>query len=292
MEQGKKRYHVDYDFMCAPLTAGALNIYQICDLACSYDYEVKPHRQICHEISYVAEGQGVFERNGAVYPMMPGQLFLVKNGDMHNIYSSKTAPLRYLCIGFTFNRRHEDFKKYEQPAAFFDRLPATVAPDLYNMYELLSAAIGEISAPQALSEEMLEALVRQIIIGTYRSFQGKKRSRYTEGLPRTTINPLIYEMIRYMDENLSSPGKLGQMEQALGYSYSYLSRLFSATMGSTLRQYYNRRRFEKAAELLKEPLSLAHIAEKLGYADTPTFCKAFKRYCKVSPGEYRRTQTK
>ena len=73
-----------------------------------------------------------------------------------------------------------------------------------------------------------------------------------------------------------------------GYSYSYLSRLFSSTMGSTLRQYYNQRRFEKAVELLREPRTLADIAEQLGFADTANFCRAFKKQYKISPGEYRR----
>ena len=78
------------------------------------------------------------------------------------------------------------------------------------------------------------------------------------------------------------------MGQTLGYSYSYLSRLFSSTMGSTLRQYYNQRRFEKAVELLREPRTLADISEQLGFADTANFCRAFKKQYKISPGEYRR----
>ncbi len=288
MEISNKRYHIDYSFFEAPLMCGAINVYQISDVACNFGFEVGDHSQICHEITYVASGEGVFTCNGERFRLGEGNLFLVRQGDMHNIYSSKHDPLRYLCIGFTFNRAHGDFAKYEALANFYEQVGPCVARDLYDSYHLLSAAISEISSLRELGEEMFGAFVRQTLISTYRSFVGKKRVDHREFLPQNSINPLIYEMTRYIDENPDKP--LGEMGSALGYSYSYLSRLFSAHMGSTLRQYYDRRRFERAVELLGESYSLAVIAEKLGFADAPTFCKAFKKYYNVSPGEYRKRQ--
>lgn len=284
----KKRYHVDMAFMPSPLMLNVLNVYQISDLACSYDYEVASHRQWCYEISYVVAGEGVFQRNGCDYTVEPGKLFVLGKEDMHYVRSSKVRPLRYISVGFTFNKNHADYAKYAPIAEFFDAVEEPITDDLYNTYELLSAALSEIASPQMLSEEMVGSYLRLVIVNTYRSFHSSGRRRYTDLVKPNNTNPLIYEMIRYIDEHLTSMTALQEMGEALGYSYSYLSRLFSDTMGSTLRQYYTERRFEKARELLREPRPLADIAEKLGFADTANFCRAFKKQYKISPGEYRR----
>lgn len=284
----KKRYHVAVDFMPSPLMLNMLNVYQISDLACSYDYEVTPHRQWCYEISYVVEGEGTFQRNGRDYTVSPGKLFILGKEDVHYVRSSKVRPLRYISVGFTFNKNHADYPKYAPIAEFFDRAEEPMTDDLYNTYELLSAALSEISSPQTLSEEMVGSYLQLVIVNTYRSFHSSGRRRHTDLVTPSNTNPLIYEMIRYIDEHLTSMTALQQMGEALGYSYSYLSRLFSDTMGSTLRQYYTERRFEKACALLREPRPLADIAEKLGFSDAANFCRAFKKQYKISPGEYRR----
>ena len=287
-EIDKKRYHVHMTYYHSPLMLNVLNIYQISDLASSSDYEVHPHRQWCYEISCVVEGEGVFQRNGKDYPVSPGKLFILSKEDMHSIRSSASRPLRYLCLGFTFNKNHPDYPKYAAVADFFENPAEPIADDLYNTYESLSAALSEVYSPQELSTELCGAYLLQVILNTYRSFCQTPRVRYTDLITLDKTNPLIYEMIRYIDHNLTSITALQQMGEALGYSYSYLSRLFSSTMGSTLRQYYNRRRFEKAVEMLREPRTLADIAEQLGFADTANFCRAFKKQYKISPGEYRR----
>jgi len=98
---------------------------------------------------------------------------------------------------------------------------------------------------------------------------------------------LVYEMMRYIDDHVTDMGALSDMAEKLGYNYSYLSRLFSAAMGTTPKQYYDRQRFERAVQMLQEGKRLSRIAEKLGFADAATFCKAFKRFYNVSPGQYR-----
>ncbi len=288
MSNGNKRYQIIHDFLTTPLMLGMVNVYQICDLACGPDYAVADHRQICHEITYVAEGEGTFLRNGQSYRLSKGDLFLVRRDEMHAIRSSRHHPLRYLCMGFTFNRNHGDFSRLEPLVNFYETFTQPVAKDRHGMYDIFAAAVGEINAPGEMSGEIFEAMVRRLLIHTYRCYRGDQAPRRPEPATGRNTNPLIYEMTRYMDHNLSTPDCLGQMGSALGYSYSYLSRLFSQTMGSTLRQYYNQRRFEQAARLLEQPYTLSVIAEMLGFADAPTFCKAFKRYYKLSPGQYRK----
>ena len=288
MEMEKRRYHVSLSYNPSPLMLGVLNVYQIGDCACSSDYEMPPHRQWCYEISCVVEGEGVFQRNGKDYEVTPGTLFVLSKEDMHYFRSSASRPLRHLFLGFTFNKNHPDYPKYAAVADFFENPGEPLAGDLYGTHKTLSAALSEAYSPQDLTPELCGAYLLQVILNTYRSFRESPRVQYTELITLDKTNPLIYEMIRYIDQNLTCINALQEMSKTLGYSYSYLSRLFSSTMGYTLRQYYNQRRFEKAVELLREPYTLAYVAEQLGFADTANFCRAFKKQYKISPGEYRR----
>lgn len=288
MDMEKKRYHVQMSYYQSPLMLNVLNVYQLSDLACSSDYAMVPHHQWCYEISCIVEGEGVFQRNGKDYAVSPGKLFVLSKGDMHSIRSSANRPLRFLCMGFTFNKSHPDYPKYAAVAEFFDNPGEPIADDLYGIYDSLSAALSEVYSPQEFTTELCGAYLLQVILNAYRSFRESPRVHYTDLITLNKTNPLIYEMIRYIDQNLTSLNTLQDMGKTLGYSYSYLSRLFSSTMGSTLRQHYNQRRFEKAIELLREPRTLADIANQLGFADTANFCRAFKKKYRISPGEYRR----
>ncbi len=282
----KKRYHVDF-YKQPPLTLGAVNIYQIASLAAASDLQVAPHRQPCHEITYIVEGRGVFERNGKEYPVEKGDLFILKTGDNHAITSSRQHPLEYLCFGFTFCKGHTDYEKISDVATLFEKIDNPKVKDTYHCQKYLSGALEEISFTAECSQEMLYCYLLQIIIATYRSFCGKA-PRQQQATFHIHINPLVYDMIHYIDSHLDTVAPLQAMSHKLGYSYCYLSRLFSSVMGNSLRQYYTMRRMERAAELLQNTRTLSEVAERLGFADTPTFCKAFKKYYNISPGAYRK----
>ena len=66
----------------------------------------------------------------------------------------------------------------------------------------------------------------------------------------------------------------------------YLSRIFSAKMGISIKEYLTRVRLEKAKEHLRSGKSVALTAELVGYFDTFNFSKMFKKYEGVAPKKY------
>lgn len=285
-DKHKKRYHMSVDFFDSPLSLELFDVYQICDLACSSDYEVPMHRQLCYEISYIVSGEGIFTRNKNSYAVSPNMIFIVNKKDIHHIKSSKDNPLRYMCLGFTFHAESPDYPKYEKLRAYFDNLKNPLAIDNYKIYDLFTLALDEISAPNFLSMEMFESYILQIIILTYRSLCNQPRLRYTNLIEEDNTNPLIYAITNYIDSNLTNIKNLSDISNVFDYSYGYLSKLFSQTMGITIKDYYTQRRFEKAAEMLAQNISISTISEILHFADTSSFCKAFKQYYHISPRKY------
>lgn len=76
------------------------------------------------------------------------------------------------------------------------------------------------------------------------------------------------------------------LAQVAGMSASTLARRL-AVEGETFRGIANRVRHERACELLKDgALTVAGIGALLGYADTPSFVRAFKAMSGVTPGRF------
>lgn len=286
----KKRYHRDANYEASPIALGPFSVYQICDLACASDHVVRVHRQICHEISYIVSGEGIFYRNSKAYDVCPNMVFLVNDRDVHSIKSSKDSPIRFMCLGFAFNKEHPDFPKYAHVCSFFENLQNLQVMDKNNLFNLFTLALSEVSNVDALSTEMLESYVRQIIILTYRNFTSVNRQKIDLVAVNDT-NPLLYEIAHYIDTNLTSIKKLSDIAEVFDYSYAYLSRIFSQTMGVPIRDYYSQRRLEKAAEMLSEEIPVSTVSERLRFADVPSFCKAFKAHFNVTPKKYQQMTT-
>lgn len=286
----KKRYHRDANYEASPIALNLFSVYQICELACGSDHLVREHRQICHEISYIVSGEGVFYRNGKAYEVCPNMVFLVNDQDVHTIRSSKDSPLRYMCLGFAFDKEHPAFSKYAHICTFFENLQTPLIMDKYNLFNLFTLALSEVSNTDALATEMLEAYVRQIIILTFRNFATVSKQQINL-VDVNDTNPLIYEITHYIDTNLTKIKKLSDIANVFDYSYAYLSRIFSQTMGIPIRDYYSQRRLEKAAQMLSEEIPISSVSEQLQFADVPSFCKAFKAHYNVSPKKYQQMMT-
>jgi AraC-like DNA-binding protein len=71
-----------------------------------------------------------------------------------------------------------------------------------------------------------------------------------------------------------------------GLSPSTLSRLFLAETGSSFAQWRQQARLTHALEMLANGVSVAHVADALGYATPSNFIAMFKRCFGDSPAHY------
>jgi len=77
--------------------------------------------------------------------------------------------------------------------------------------------------------------------------------------------------------------------QFLSWSPKHAIRAFREQVGSTPHAFVVEARLEHARFLLSETdLAIHAIAERLGYPDSPTFCKQFQRYHACTPSAWRR----
>lgn len=93
----------------------------------------------------------------------------------------------------------------------------------------------------------------------------------------------------YIDDNLGRFITLKSAAQFVNLSESYLSHIFKEDTGESFSSYLQRKRLEKAkSDLKNSKKTVSDIAVSCGYEDYSYFCRVFKKYTNMSPGEYRK----
>ncbi|WP_157718093.1 helix-turn-helix domain-containing protein [Halopseudomonas xinjiangensis] len=94
------------------------------------------------------------------------------------------------------------------------------------------------------------------------------------------------ELMQLIAEN---PGlSLEELAAAHRITYSWMSRLFSHSVGIPLRDYKNWLRRRKVWELLATNLSLTEIAHRAGFSDSAHLSRTYRRWFGMTPSESRR----
>ena len=111
---------------------------------------------------------------------------------------------------------------------------------------------------------------------------------FPAGKPYTSDNPLIKQMVQYLESNAMQCIDSSSLEHTFSQSYRHLSFLFSTEMGCTPLAYANKVRINAAKELLcNTDHPIKEICENLGFADIHQFSKSFKRVVGLPPASWR-----
>lgn len=102
-------------------------------------------------------------------------------------------------------------------------------------------------------------------------------------------SPAVQKVMNYVNLNVAEPLTLKCLAAMCFISPSYLSALFKQETGSTLIDYINTQRVNRAAQLLvQNNHTIAAVAEEVGILDVNYFTKIFKKTLGVTPTRYRR----
>ena len=109
-----------------------------------------------------------------------------------------------------------------------------------------------------------------------------KKSRLIEQIKSTII-----EKVHYSEETINTNFS-NYLSGKLNHDYSYLSNLFSETVGVTIEKYFIAQKIEKVKELLMyDELSISDIAIKLNYSSVAYLSNQFKKVTGLSPSFYK-----
>jgi len=279
-----KLFEFDNSFIFNPYRLGNIDLYQIGELNCEAGFQISSHLQLCHEISYIVSGKGKFITDARETEVKKGDIYLNAKGHIHSIEADRSSSLRFLYLGFNFN--HIGDTESELLLRFFETFENPLAKDENGLASQFAQAVNEFYGEDAFSSYMRSSRVKQVIIQTYRNFVGVlPEPGHSDSFG--SVGFTAYQIVKYVDEHIETIDKIEDIARQLGYSYGYVSHVFSKKAGISLNRYINLKKTDEAIKLMKEgKLTVTQISEKLNYKSIQSFSKVFKRMTGVCPNQF------
>jgi AraC-like DNA-binding protein len=110
----------------------------------------------------------------------------------------------------------------------------------------------------------------------------------TAALPRRRDLDLAHAARARLDRDYRRPPNFSDLAREIGTSQNKLKAVFKQAFGLTMADYCLDRRVREAQQLLMEAkLTIAQVAERVGYEHQSSFAAAFRGHVGMSPREYR-----
>lgn len=105
------------------------------------------------------------------------------------------------------------------------------------------------------------------------------------------MNPEMYRVLEYIDENYRTDISLQKVAEQMNLSASNLSKIFSKCMGMGFAQYIMHKRINYAIHLIQSSeKTVLEIALECGFNNVASFYKAFKKITNMNPKDYRKCE--
>lgn len=104
-----------------------------------------------------------------------------------------------------------------------------------------------------------------------------------EEKPRWVMETMEEIEKEYGDVNLS----LSELAGRKGLNLAYMGRTFKQYTGCSIPDYIHKVRIRECKKLLKTGMSVKDAAEKVGYIDSKTLIRSFKKQEGITPGQYK-----
>ena len=234
-----------------------------------------PHMHGFFELELILEGNGVHRINTQSYPLAPGEIYLIRPGDVHQ-YVFGEEPILICCVQFDAS---VILPSLVSEASLADTpLQCNAGEDR----DALAGVLQIVAAQEDSTGEYARGLLRsQIEILT----------RYIlHHVPHGTLNcsPLVREALSYISIHYYKKLTLAMLARQLSVSPEHLGREFKAEIGCGVPEYVNRFRLHIAVNLMRSTrCTLRQIAAESGYTSYRHFAREFGGYYGISPAAFR-----
>jgi len=267
-----------------------------CELRMQYEQE--GHVLHCHgfdELVFVLKGSGVHVIDKDEYPLIRGDVFVVRDSHSHMFNHPKHLTLANVIYQWDFFHELEKefadnigFKalfetepRYRKKHKFKARLRLT-PQQLDIILPLIKLMDEETQAKRYDYKFAVEHVFKLILIQVCRY--------YTETTaPRSIGLVKISSAIDYMEKNYSEDISIDSLALRSGMASSSFRRIFKQTTGLAPTDFLIQLRIEKAAEmLLHKNVKVTDVCLASGFWNSSYFTRKFKKIMGMTPLEYRK----
>lgn len=153
-----------------------------------------------------------------------------------------------------------------------------------QLAEKMREIIGYLHSDHIYKEQILHMLYAVFLL----DLQNAQNQAITHRQVPQRVEEIFMGFIRLLPQCFTEHHDISFYASSLNISPVYLSRIVRQVTGRTVVDYINQMLLMEASFLLRtSQLSISQIADRLHFADTPSFSKFFSRLKGVSPKTYR-----
>ena len=263
------------------LTCGAFTLYALGEMICDAEYRSDEPATNGITVFLTTSGKARIIAGSEAASASESEAILIAPGTGYTVTVDAGTPVRcfYISLAPTGD------KSYRASAdGWFAASSLLRAVGNFDAHSLHFRLVRELRQRDVYSARVIELTLEQLWITLIRAL-AHDAGRDTEGAVRDD-GGIVDRIIALIDANCGTMRNLADISQKLGYSYPYLSHVFSKHMGKSIKEFYQQILFERAVEMLKADVSITQISERLGYQAIHSFSRAFSNYYGVSPSRY------
>jgi len=249
-------------------------------------YDVHSHNS--YQIVFVINGRmRIMLGRDRIYEAGPDSLIFISNLEEHSTLVLEEPYKRYymillpLALDRIIKNPHLLSVFKNRPSSFCNVLDiCAISNKVENIFTSLYA---EVKKPEKFSAEMVDCLLRELIITVYRNNFADFPS------PSESIPSQIYEIQKYIDNHFSQAISLRDLAKQNYISVSYMSNSFKKMTGYSPMQYLQLNRLSYSKVLLASTdLTISEIAYRSGFIDVNNYIRKFKAFYGYTPGSVRK----
>jgi AraC family transcriptional regulator len=167
-------------------------------------------------------------------------------------------------------------KLFDSPAHIQHRLLFALARKIYKEFRTINNPASELMIEGLILEMLAESTRREIKVSS-----------------STTPPRWLTEARDFIRTSFTEQVSLSKVAELVGVNPAHLARMFRRYYGCTVGDYVRRHQLDYAAQLLIETdRPLAEVGTSAGFYDQSHFTNAFKLYFKLTPAEFRASNTR
>lgn len=238
------------------------------------------HTHNFYELVYQIKGESENLVNNCPYTLKPGDVLLMKPGDIHQIvFKGKTLTRDIYIQEEVFLNIAKQFN-YD----FVTRLN-TLGPITFSLHQTTITALEDFFPIFNLFPERtstLDDIHNSIVTFILSHYISETLSSHK------VIPSWIKDIIRNLSTEEFMGMSIDEIVKTTNYSYGYVAREFKKYANMTLTEYFMQIKMEHASALLLDTFdSVETIAYKTGFQSSTGFIKAFSKIYKTTPHKYR-----
>lgn len=248
---------------------------------CDEEYSIKKAGSRHPIFFYIIEGALDFDYEGRAFTARANDVVILNGYKPHHYYCANRCEFLFF---------HFDGKTVPE---MIDRLisdngsPLFVLSNAHDIYSNINEPITKLCHQERASDAYLSSIVYSTLCMIPK--EGADSNLFIPSRVKLTADMISYKVIEHIDHNIGQNFTVQELADHVGLSRHYFMHLFKKETGYSPQEYVSVAKINYAKLMLRTTaLTIAEIADYLGYSSSASFINAFRMRRGISPNQYRK----